>query len=41
MRLKYLTRFGMTDEDIERISPLAENQNYIDFMLGIAAKGNA
>ncbi len=41
VRLKYLTRFGITDEDIERILPLAENQNYIDFMMGVAAQGNA
>lgn len=41
VRLKYLARFGMTDEDIEPIPPLAENQRYIDFMLKIASRGNA
>lgn len=40
VRLSYLKQFGLTDSDIERITPLAENQNYINFMLGIAEEGN-
>lgn len=40
VRLNYLEKFEMTDDDIERIEPLPENQSYIDFMLGIAAQGN-
>lgn len=40
VRLKYLKQFGMTDNDIELIKPLPQNQNYIDFMLEIAEQGN-
>ena len=40
VRLNYLARFGMTDEDMESITPLRENQNYIDFLLGVAAQEN-
>lgn len=40
VRLNYLKQFGMTDDDIELIKPLPENQNYIDFMLKIAEGGN-
>lgn len=40
VRLRYLKQFGMTDDDIEFIKPLPENQNYIDFMLKIAEGGN-
>ncbi len=40
VRLNYLKQFGMTDNDIELIAPLPENQNYIDFMLNIAERGN-
>lgn len=41
VRLSYLEQFGMTDDDIERISPLPENQNYIDFLFEIAEGGNS
>ena len=40
VRLNYLKQFGLTDNDIEGIAPLPENQNYIDFMLAIAEEGN-
>ncbi|NLZ54492.1 MAG: transcriptional regulator [Thermoanaerobacteraceae bacterium] len=40
VRLKYLNQFGLTDDDIENIEPLPENQNYIDFLLDIAEEGN-
>lgn len=40
VRLSYLKQFGMTDDDIERIAPLPENQDYIDFMLDIAEAGS-
>ena len=40
VRLNYLSQFGMTDDDIERIAPLPENQNYIDFLLKIAERGD-
>lgn len=40
VRLDYLKQFGMTDDDIELIKPLPENQNYIDFMFEIAERGN-
>ena len=36
VRLDYLKQFCITDDDIELIAPLPENQNYIDFMFGIA-----
>lgn len=39
VRLDYLKQFDMTDDDIEFIAPLHENQNYIDFMFEIAAHG--
>ncbi|WP_418766184.1 TenA family protein [Longibaculum muris] len=39
VRLNYLKQFDMTDDDIEFIAPLHENQNYIDFMFEIAAHG--
>lgn len=32
VRLNYLRQSGMTDDDIEFIDPLPENQNYIDFL---------
>ena len=38
VRLDYLKQFCMTDNDIELIAPLPENQNYIDFMFEISAK---
>lgn len=40
VRLRYLKQFGLTDNDIENIAPLPENQNYIDFMLDIAEEGS-
>ena len=39
MRLDYLKQFCITDDDIELIAPLPENQNYIDFMFEIASHG--
>jgi len=40
VRLNYLKRFGMTDDDIEFIQPLPENQSYIRYILDIAEQGN-
>lgn len=40
VRLRYLERFGMTDDDIEKIMPLPENQAYIDFLLETAKGGD-
>ena len=40
VRINYLSSFGITDDDIEFIQPLRENQNYIDFLLEIAEGGN-
>jgi thiaminase/transcriptional activator TenA len=40
VRINYLKQFGMTDDDIERIKPLCENQEYIDFMVEVAEQGN-
>lgn len=40
VRLHYLEQFGLTDDDIELIEPLPENQNYIDFLLDTAERGN-
>jgi thiaminase/transcriptional activator TenA len=40
VRLNYLKQFDMTDDDIELIEPLPENQEYIDFMLEVAGQGN-
>ena len=40
VRLSYLKQFGMTDDDIEGIAPLPENQDYIDFILDIADAGS-
>ena len=39
VRLDYLKQFCITDDDIELIAPLPENQNYIDFMFKIASHG--
>ena len=33
VRLDYLKQFYITDDDIELIAPLPENQNYIDLCL--------
>ena len=40
VRLNYLNQFGLTDDDIEFITPLPENRNYIDFLFEIAELGN-
>lgn len=40
VRLRYQERFGMTDDDIEQIMPLPENQAYIDFLLETAKGGD-
>ena len=40
VRLNYLRQFGMTDDDIEFIDLLPENQNYIDFLFETAEHGN-
>lgn len=40
VRLSYLKQFGITDDEVDLIKPLPENQNYIDFMLTIAEQGN-
>lgn len=39
VRLNYLKQFCITDDDIELITPLPENQDYIDFMFQVAAHG--
>ena len=41
VRINYLKQFGLSDDDIEFITPLPENQNYIDFMVDIASQGNS
>lgn len=40
VRLRYLDQFGMTDDDIESIAPLPENQRYIEFLLETAERGD-
>ena len=40
VRLNYLKHFGLTDDDIEFITPLQENRNYIDFLFETAERGN-
>lgn len=40
VRLNYLERFGMTDDDIERIAPLPETQRYVDFLFAVAERGD-
>lgn len=40
VRLNYLRQFGISDDEIEFIDPLPENQNYIDFLLETAERGN-
>ena len=40
VRLRYLSDAGLTDDDIEDCPPLPENQNYIDFMMETASRGN-
>lgn len=38
-RLNYLKKFGLTDEDIDKMSPLPENKAYTSHMLKYAEKG--
>ena len=40
VRLSYLKQYGITDDEVDLMKPLPENQNYIDFMLRIAEQGN-
>lgn len=40
VRLNYLRRFGLTDDDVERIDPLPENARYIDFLFSVARRDN-
>ncbi|BAL00294.1 putative TenA family transcriptional activator [Oscillibacter valericigenes Sjm18-20] len=40
VRLSYLKQFGITDNEVDLMKPLPENQAYIDFMLRIAEQGN-
>lgn len=40
VRLNYLKQFDMTDDDVEGIDPQPENKSYIDFLVGVAEKGN-
>lgn len=40
VRLRYLSDAGLTDDDIEDYPPLPENQNYINFMMETASRGN-
>lgn len=39
VRLSYLKRFGLSDDDIEDMEPLPENQRYIDFLMEVAEGG--
>ncbi|HCC34517.1 MAG TPA: transcriptional regulator, partial [Ruminococcaceae bacterium] len=39
VRLNYLKQFGITDDDIELMPVFHENQNYIDFMVGVSENG--
>lgn len=41
VRLSYLGRFGISDEDIEQVQPWPENLNYINFLLKTAEEGDA
>lgn len=36
VRLSYLKKYGLTDEDAGKMKPLPENQRYIDFLTDIA-----
>lgn len=40
VRLSWLRRFGLSDDDIEDMEPMPENQRYIEFLLGAAERGN-
>lgn len=41
VRLRYLRQFGMTDDDIESVSPLPETRSYIEFLFRVAERGNS
>lgn len=40
VRVRYLERYDLSDDMVDRLEPLLENQNYIDFMLSIAEGGD-
>ena len=40
VRLRYLERYDLSDDKVNRLEPLPENQNYIDFMMDIAEGGD-
>ena len=40
VRLSYLRRFGLSDDDIEDMEAWPENQKYIDFLIKVAEGGN-
>ena len=40
VRLAYLKKFGLTDDDIEKEEARAENREYIEFLFKIADRGN-
>lgn len=40
LRLNYLSRWGMTDGDLEDVTPLPENRRYIDFLMDTARRGD-
>jgi thiaminase/transcriptional activator TenA len=40
VRLEYLKKFDITDDDIELIEPLSENKNYIEFMVEATENGD-
>ncbi len=40
VRLSWLERFGLKDDDIETMEPLPQNRRYINFLLNIADRGD-
>lgn len=40
VRLSYLKQYGITDDEVDIMKPLTENQSYIDFMLRVAEGGS-
>ncbi len=40
VRLSWLKRFGLRDDDIEMMEPLPQNKRYVDFLLNIAGHGD-
>jgi len=40
VHLGYLKQFGMTHDTIEGIVPLPETKNYLDFLFGVAERGD-